>query len=98
MGLVRRLIQGEESHAILFDDILRGYHFIGSLTDHELLRDAELLLAVRLLSLLGYWGEEEVLSPVLLQKSFAVEDLSFVRPERAALSRRVNEALHSSQL
>lgn len=98
MHLARRLIQGEEAHASLFDDLLSGYEFIRSLTDEGSLRDAELLLAVRLLSLLGYWGEESILLPVFARSGYHVDDLSLIRTERNAIVAKVNHALHSTQL
>ncbi len=98
MQLARRLIQGEEVHTTLFDDLLCGYEFIKSLTDEESLRDAELLLAVRLLSLLGYWGDDTQLAPVLLRSDYDIKNLAELRPLRTAIIARVNQALHSSQL
>ncbi len=98
MQLTRRLIQGEEPHPTLFDDLLRGYDFIYSLHDEGALHDAELLLSVRLLSLLGYWGDDEALAPVLLRSNYESADLALLRPLRSTIVSRVNSALHSSQL
>jgi len=98
MQLARRLIQGEEAHGVLFDDLLLGYKFIHSLSDEESLRDAELLLAARLLSRLGYWGEDAQLAPILSRSDYDAGDLIQLRPMRSAIVTRVNHALHSSQL
>ena len=98
MQLARRLIQGEEVHTTLFDDLLRGYEFIKSLEGEDTLRDAELLLAVRLLSLLGYWGEDLLLTPVLSRTDYDAKDLAELRPLRSTIIAKVNAALHSSQL
>ena len=98
MQLTRRLIHGEEPHMSLFDDLLRGYDFVRSLRDDGALRDAELLLSVRLLAHLGYWGEDEVLAPVLARTAYDDADLLLLRPLRSAIIAKVNSALHSSQL
>jgi DNA repair protein RecO len=98
-SLLRRLIQGEEKHEQLFDDIISGLRFLSSVTDTESLRDAELLMVVRLLAKLGYWGEHSTLVPFPIgQSSFSSEELLALRPIRSQVLAGVNEAIHSSQL
>lgn len=98
VSLLRRLIQGEERHEHLFDDILSGFTFLSSLADIEALRDAELLMVVRLLSRLGYWGGG--VAPVLVPEraAYSREDIRAIGPMRADIIAGVNSALASSQL
>jgi recombinational DNA repair protein (RecF pathway) len=96
--LLRRLVQGEEEHAALFAHVRDGYLFIRDIGDEELLRDAEILLTVRLLARLGYWSLEDSLTPYATAPSHLRDDLAFVRPHRTLLLTRINSALHSSQL
>lgn len=96
--LMRRLIQGEERHANLFEDTMEGLQFLDSLTETEQLEDAELLLVARLLARLGYWGAHEGLFPELESISYNTRELDRIRPLRSAILGGVNEALRSSQL
>lgn len=96
--LTRRLIQGEERHESLFDDILQGLKFLSTLHDGESLRDAELLLVVRLLESLGYWGGHKDLAPLLSSVTYRDEDLPKIRRERSLITACVNDSLRSSQL
>jgi DNA repair protein RecO len=96
--LLRRLVQGEEGHEALFVHVRDGYHFISTMHDEESLRDAEILLTVRLLARLGYWSESDVLTPYAVAPTHVADDLAFVRPHRTVLLARINSALHSSQL
>ncbi len=96
--LTRRLIQGEERHESLFDDIIRGLTFLSTLYDGESLRDAELLLVMQLLNSLGYWGGHSDLSPMLETTNYSDADLQNVRAKRSQIVASVNESLRSSQL
>lgn len=98
MRLARRLIQGEERHDVLFDDLQKGLMLLTSIFDRESLKDAELLLVVRLLDALGYWGVQESLTPVFADVTFVQKDLENIRPLRSEIVARVNSALDSTQL
>lgn len=98
LHLTRRLIQGEERHEVLFDDLVSGLAFLSTLCDKEALKDAELLLVVRLLDALGYWGEQKDLIPVFAGVTFGADDLERIRPLRSAIVAGVNRALDSTQL
>lgn len=97
-GLLERLIQGEERHTVLFDDIISGLQFLERLTDEAHLRAAELLLVIRLLAHLGYWEEREVYAHLLQGAAWTPETLEYVAKERPALLTGVNNALQASQL
>lgn len=98
LRLVRRLIQGEEPHDTLFDELLRGFHLLSSIDEHETLKDAELLLVVRLLNALGYWGEQQMFFPVVDGVLISEENLKQMRPLRTRILTEVNQALLSTQL
>ena len=96
--LLRRLIQGEERHERLFVDVLHGINFLHNLSDDKSLPDAELLMVVRLLDELGYWGEKEAFAPLLNDKAWNDGSLEYVRLVRPRLLSEVNNSLQSSQL
>jgi len=96
--LARRLIQGEERHETLFDDLLGGFNLLATLSDRESLKDAELLLVVRLLNALGYWGEQKMFFPIFEGVLLSPENLANIRPLRSRIIVEVNHALRSTQL
>lgn len=96
--LLRRLIQGEERHEKLFSDVLRGITFLHGISDDASLADAELLMVVRLLDELGYWGERETFAQLLDDNAWSSESLEYVRLIRPQLLSEVNNSLQSSQL
>jgi len=97
-GLLERLIQGEERHEALFDDIVSGLKFLGDISDEMHLRAAELLLVVRLLAHLGYWEERETYAHLLADAAWTQDMLLSVDRDRPALLLGVNTALQASQL
>lgn len=97
-ALLKRLIQGEERHAELFEDILLGLSFLEGVEERHVLGDAELLLVVRLIAALGYWRAEERFAPLLALPGYSRDALHAMPPLRSALLKEVNHALHSSHL
>ncbi len=97
--LIRRLIQGEERHEYLFDDILSAIKFLNTQVEIHEFRSAELVFIVRLLSQLGYWentGEfSYLLDPDVWNKKQHIE---LVTQQRANILARVNTALKATQL
>lgn len=96
--LLRRLIQGEERHEKLFDDVLQGIYFLHGLSLDEDLPDAELLMVVRLLDELGYWGDKEKFTPIFESGVWSSDSLHYVHLVRPELLIEVNNSLQSSQL
>jgi len=97
--LFRRLVQGEEIHAELFDGVTSGFRFVcEGFHDEETLRDIELLFVLRLLRALGYWGEEESDPALLSWNEWSAEYLKWVKNDRPRLLAGVNAALRASQL
>ncbi len=97
--LLRRLVTGEEEHSDFYDDMLAGVSFLGAVPDeHELLRDAELLLVLRTLDALGYWGDKGGWAQLLYPMPWDRTLLAHVRTERPKLLAAVNNALKATQL
>lgn len=97
--LIRRLIQGEERHETLFDEILSAIHFLdGGPHDGEF-RAAELLFVVRLLELLGYWENKEEFASLLAADVWQdPQALQLLERERPRVLTLVNSALRATQL
>ncbi len=96
--LIRRLIHGEERHELLFDDMLLGLQFIRRLENEAEVSAAELVLVVRVLSHLGYWGKGAALAPIFRENVWTIESLRFANEERTSLLSGVNRALEASNL
>ncbi len=97
-SLIRRLIQGEEPHVELFDDLLLGLELLHASDDVDGLRAVELLLVIRLLVRLGYWGDEHEHTLLTSADAWSPLGLLYTEGNRDALLVRVNHALRSSQL
>ena len=96
--LLRRLIQGEERHEKLFDEIVSGLQFLKDIPHEALLRTAELVFVVRLLYHLGYWEDKEVFQPLLGESPWSHETLAFAEAFRTPLLAGINRALRETQL
>lgn len=97
--LLRRLIQGEERHESLFDEICSAIEFLNSEGEGGEFRAAELLFVVRLLAELGYWEHKAEFS--LLTAPSVWDDqlaLELVRERRTEVLTLVNSALRATQL
>ena len=98
MRLLTRFIQGEEEHAALFSDLLSALIYLGSLEEGDDLRMAELLMIVRALELLGYWGDKEKWDLLFSTTAWSVDTLSYVKAHKRELLALVNDAIRTSQL
>lgn len=97
--LVRRLVAGEAPHPELFDDLGSMIHFLRSSGAVSTpMRDVEILSAVRILSALGYWSDEEGLGSKLARGNWSESLLAQVGVERQKIVSRVNSALRDTSL
>lgn len=97
--LIRRLIQGEERHEYLFDDILAAIQFLNGQNLTREFRAAELIFIVRLLSELGYWEDKGELSFLLKPDVWdKKENLDLIEERRTSVLTQVNAALRATQL
>lgn len=97
-NLLSRLVHGEERNEALFLDIREGLLFIDRLNDPDALRDAEILLVLRLLAALGYWGEREEARQFLRAGIWSELPLAAAGQMRRTLLAEINRALKETQL
>ena len=96
--LLRRLLQGEEEHRELYEEVRAAFVFLHETqTPPELLPIGEALAAARILAIMGYLAplaQEEKLFDAL----WGSELLTQAKPFRGSLVKQVNAALEASQL
>ena len=96
--LIRRLIQGEERHELLFDEILAGLQFLKNISHEAELRTAELIFVVRLLHHLGYWADKDQFATLLGEQPWTTDMLAFAEAKRTPILAGINQALRETQL
>lgn len=96
--LLRRLLKGEEKNECLFDDIVRGFFLLSSreVSIHEM-ETLEVILVMRILNHLGYWGEDAFLSPFLIGDINSAR-IQEIRNEKSRAIIAINKALKETQL
>jgi DNA repair protein RecO len=92
--LLRRMVHGEERHQALFAHLEQSLELITRLSDHQLAA-GELLLTIRLLDILGYWGGEMAEN---LRGDISDHMLSEISVHRSTLIPLVNSALRMTHL
>ena len=100
-ALLRRVLQGEETHAELFDTIQSFFTFlVENKTDlsKEMLLSAEELTVLRVLSLLGYVKDEKEFDAFLGTSSYEGNLLIEVGTKRKLIVTEINRALQASHL
>jgi DNA repair protein RecO (recombination protein O) len=95
--LLKRLLPGEDTNQILFDDLIKGFGVLEKSKKVEEMRNTEVIIILRLLSNLGYiGGNEKIMS---LVRSPFEEDMVFeVAKSRAEILREINKALKETHL
>lgn len=96
--LIRRLINGEERHELLFDDMLSGLQFLSGIENEAELHACELILVIRMLSRLGYWDSGKLFPQLAKENVLTTESLRFAEEARKSLLAEVNKALELSHL
>jgi len=95
--LLQRLLVGEEANKELFLDLLNGLTILEKTTDKNDLRNVEIIVVLRILSNLGYVGNDEILDNII--KSPFEDDLIFkVGKSRLKILSEINKALSETQL
>lgn len=100
-ALLRRVLQGEETHAELFDTILAFFLFLSQnkpFLSKELLLSSEELTVLRVLSLLGYVKDEKELDLFLNSLSYEESLLKEAGTKRKLIVTEINRALQASHL
>lgn len=97
-SLVGRFVHGEGENTVLFWSLEDLFSFLKreELSDEEML-SAETIAACRILSALGYVGENETLSP-FLSSLMSKYLLSSFAPHRQSALQEINRALKESHL
>lgn len=95
--LLRRLIQGEEKNAYLFDAVREAHTYLIE-GDDALRATVELICVARILHALGYLSAEATSEALFKESSYNNAQLSEAERVRTLLLRSVNEAIAESQL
>jgi recombinational DNA repair protein (RecF pathway) len=94
--LLRRLVTGEDHGDVWYIDLSLGLTLLALTDDIERVRDIEVLLLVRLLASLGYWGGSEPWAFAVGEGAWGVDVFTELRASRPLLVARANAALRES--
>lgn len=97
-SLLERLLRGEESDPSLFLILDAGVRFLGTCEAPSALRDAEMVLVLRLLHQLGYVGGGSALSFYTTENRWDDELLTQANKDRSVIIKIINHGLKESQL
>ncbi len=99
INLLKRLIKGEEKNEMLFNDVLKGLSALssGKLSEEDI-GAMEVVLVMRILNHLGYWGDDATLSPFLAGDVVSHEHIERVKKEKSRAIGAINKALRETQL
>ncbi len=97
--LLRRLVRGEEAHVALYDTLVEGLRTLSVCTE-ETARRGEQVLALRILSMLGYIAPHEIYRPLLAAPSLAMAltTPASAMSEARVVQRALDDALAVSHL
>lgn len=97
--LLRRLLKGEEKNELLFQDVVRGSSLLSSgvLPEEDALA-LEVVLVMRILNHLGYWGDDATLSPFLSGDIGSLEQIIHIKKQKPRAIGAINKALQETQL
>jgi len=98
--LLRRLLQGEESHPELFDVIMLCKEFLQNNTNisDEQVKTLESLVVLRMMNSLGYIGKDILLDEHILPKVISLELIDQLAGKRVIMNQHINKALKESHL
>jgi DNA repair protein RecO len=99
VSLLKRLCVGEGVHDGMFEEVLSGLLFLveKNITKEEL-RFFEVILVLKILNYLGYWGENEKFAFFVSSKEWNKKILHEMSPFFAEALHEVNNALKESHL
>lgn len=97
--LLRRLLKGEEENKVLFDEVVQALSFLQKtpLNKKELF-SAEVVIVMRILSALGYWGDNDALAPFVGSNALTQETIQALGEVRPIAIREINKSLKETQL
>jgi DNA repair protein RecO len=95
--LLKRLLAGEYPNTLLFNDLLKGFHFLEKNKLEQEAENIEAIIVLRILNNLGYIGGNELLKNII--KSPFEEDLIFeAGRSRTKILSEINKALKETHL
>ncbi len=96
LRLLKKLSAEDEPNENLFDDILKSFYFIDShkLDSNE--KGLEILIIIKILNALGYWGND--LSGDFVVSPFNSETLKVVSEKKKEIIKEINKSLRATQL
>ena len=98
LSLLKRLLNGEEKHEALFDEITNGFHFVISQSFSEKdLKSFEQIIVLRILHMLGYIGKVKELE-IFLKNEWSMETLMKSAEFKKKIVGEINQALKESML
>ncbi|MEI6396695.1 MAG: recombination protein O N-terminal domain-containing protein [Candidatus Taylorbacteria bacterium] len=98
--LLRRLLQGEEANAQLFDALLACNTFLKEVDIDKKpdLDTVESLLVIRILHTLGYIGDDKDIHGFIYSNDFTPSLLDLAMRKRTSINQHINKALKESHL
>lgn len=97
-SLLERLLRGESADPKLFMVLDVGVRFLGTCSTDDRLRDAEIVLVLRILHQLGYVGDGVALASYTVENHWDDALLIRVQQERSSVLKVINHGLRESQL
>src|SRR6185503_7783754 len=95
--LLRRLLAGVEPNGALFADLLSGLFILEKAQTLEALRNIEVIIVLRILSNLGYIGENAILEN-LIKSPFEESMIFEISKSRNQVLNQINKALKETHL
>lgn len=98
-SLLKRLLKGEEKNEELFDEIIRTFSLLQeqNLTREQIF-NLEVIIVMRVLRSLGYWGENETFSPFLEGDIIEHKLLEKINKTKSLAVKEINKSLLETQL
>ena len=99
-SLLLRLLHGEEKNDRLFESVKEGMHFLGKKSDltEEDLASFECIMALRILSVLGYIGQLGDFDQFISSPYFTVELLAKMSALKTRAILEINKSLRETHL
>jgi len=99
VSLIKRLFTGEAQQEILFDDIVSGFMFLKNEEfSKEELRHFEIIMVLKILNHLGYWGKQEKFDDFLHKRMWDKKFLNEMTIFKSQALTDINHALKETHL
>ena len=99
VSLIKRLFTGEEQQEILFDDVVSGFVFLKNEEfSKEDLRHFEIIMVLKILDHLGYWGRKEEFGKFLHKRVWDKKFLNEMSSLKPQALKDINRALKETHL